>query len=91
MLQRICVKSESNEFKAMDGNDYLEHTIALLQHSVSLKKGLPVMQVGRQDGDRLSRAVFAVIIKFSEQADMFRSLWDSVELHGLEIDGDITI
>ena len=31
----------------MDGNDYLEHTITLLQHSVSLKKGLAVMQVGR--------------------------------------------
>ena len=33
MLQRVCVKSESKkEYKAMDGNDYLEHTITLLQH-----------------------------------------------------------
>ena len=89
MLNHICVFSQSDDFKAMDGSDYLEHTILLLQHVVSSKRGI-LMKVGGADGDRLARAAFSVIIKFSEQADMFRNLWDSVELHGLEIDGDKT-
>lgn len=35
---------------------------------------------------RLSRAAFAVILKFSDQVSLFRSLWDQVELAGMGLD-----
>ena len=37
---------------------------------------------------RLSRAAFAVIIKFSEQIDLFRATWDEVEMMAMSIDSD---
>lgn len=40
------------------------------------------------DGDRLARATFSVIVKFSEQVQIFQDLWDNVEEKGIEIDGD---
>ena len=47
------------------------------------------MRVGGADGMRLTRAAFAVIIKFSEQIDLFRRVWDAIEGAGMSIDDSI--
>ena len=41
------------------------------------------MRVGGSDGMRLTRAAFAVIVKFSEEIEDFQLLWDSVETIGM--------
>ena len=46
------------------------------------------MRIGGSDGMRLSRAAFAVIIKFSEQIPLFRQLWDEIEMVGLSVDSN---
>ena len=47
-----------------------------------------MLRVGGEDGYRLTRAAFAVMLKFSEQIDMFRDFWDEIEMLGLSLDGD---
>jgi len=41
-----------------------------------------------EDGMRLSRAAFAVMIKFSEFFDEFNQLVDEIDMQWLELDGD---
>lgn len=65
LFGRILAKSTDSSHQSIDGVDYVELTLEVLQHAVSLKKG-PILRVGGPDGMRLSRAAFAVIIKFSE-------------------------
>ena len=88
LLERIAVKSDKEEHKALDGQDYLEQTIDLLQHVACQRKG-PLMRVGGNDGLRLSRAAFAVILKFSELTRILRTVWDEVELVCMGIDQDV--
>ena len=57
---------------------------------MAMKKKGPLMIVGGADGMRLTRAAFAVIIKFSEQATMFISFWDSVEMANMETDTNMS-
>ena len=47
------------------------------------------MRVGGNDGLRLSRAAFAVILKFSELTRILRTVWDEVELVCMGIDQDV--
>lgn len=47
------------------------------------------MRVGGQNGLLLARSTFAVIIKFSEQTELLRSLWEEVELVGMGLDPDL--
>ena len=47
-----------------------------------------MLRVGGEDGNRLSRASFAVIIKFSEQVEMFHDVWDEIEMLGMMLDGN---
>ena len=47
------------------------------------------MRVGGPDGMRLSRAAFAVSIKFSEQINLFKIVWDAVEMAGMTIGDEV--
>ena len=49
---------------------------------------VPYARLGGQDGMRLSRAAFAVMIKFSEFFEDFISLVDEIDLKMDELDGD---
>lgn len=49
---------------------------------------VPYARIGGLDGLRLSRAAFAVIIKFSEFFDDFISLIDEIDLKTDELKGD---
>ena len=51
---------------SIDGVNYMEQTIKVLQAVACKKRGELLMSVGGDDGMRLARAAFAVIIKFSE-------------------------
>ena len=70
LLGRIAEKDESGEHASLDGVDYLGLTVDVLQHAVRQRKG-PLALVGGNDGLRLTRAAFAVIVKFSEQVPLF--------------------
>ena len=84
MLERI-IEADPEE-KSIDGNDYVELTIEVLQAFLTTKIPFsPVARVGGADGMRLARAAFSVILKFSEQTEAFKSLWDEVEMHGMGI------
>lgn len=85
MLERVIEKSTNPEHISLDNQDYLEMTLDLLQHVACQKKG-PLMRVGGNDGQKLTRAAFAVIVKFSQQAGLLRSLWDEVEMIGMGLD-----
>ena len=77
LLSHIAEEPTAGEEKSasLDGVDYVELTLSVLQHVVLKKKG-PVLRVGGQDGHRLTRAAFAVILKFSELLDVFRTVLD---------------
>ena len=47
------------------------------------------MRIGGSDGMRLTRAAFAVIVKFSEQLPTFKTVWDEVEMIGMGIEPDV--
>ena len=49
---------------------------------------VPYARLGGSDGMRLSRAAFAVMIKFSELFEDFISIVDDMEMKIEEIDGD---
>ena len=87
ILARIVEKSNDPDKVSLDGIDYIDLTLEVLQHAVCLRKG-PLMRIGGSDGMRLSRAAFAVIIKFSEQIPLFRQLWDEIEMVGLSVDSN---
>ena len=87
LLARIIEPSKDASDLALDSTDYVELTILCLQQMAVKKKG-PIMVVGGVDGLRLTRSAFTVILKFSELVDMFRAVWDEVEMVGMGIDGD---
>ena len=86
LLRRVWKRSAEPK-TSLDGTDYLEITLQLLNH-VFAKKKMLLLQTGGEDGNRLTRAAFSVITKFSEQTEMFRQIVDEVEMLGLTIDGD---
>lgn len=45
-------------------------------------------RIGGEDGMRMSRAAFAVMIKFSEFFEEFVNLVDEIELQWAELEGD---
>ena len=69
LLEHIAEKPTTPR-PSLDGNDYVEVTLEVLQHAACQRKG-PRLRVGGDDGMRLTRAAFAVIIKFSEQVPLF--------------------
>ena len=89
LLHRIVEKSKDPDVAAIDNVDYVELTIELLQHVCCQRKG-PLLRVGGNDGMRLTRAAFSVIIKFSEQISIFRGLWDEVEMVGMGLDQQLS-
>lgn len=48
------------------------------------------MRIGGNDGTRLTRAAFAAIIKFSEQVNIFRGVWDEVEMIGMGLEQELS-
>lgn len=56
-----------------------------------LERKIPMVAYARlsgEDGMRLSRAAFAVMIKFSEFFDEFHNLVDELEMHWEDLEGD---
>lgn len=49
---------------------------------------VPYARLAGEDGMRLSRAAFSVMIKFSEFFDDFISMVDELDLKGEEVQGD---
>jgi len=65
LLGRIVERSGNPKNNSLDGIDYIDQTLEVLQQAVYQKRG-PLLKVGGVNGMRLSRAAFAVVIKFSE-------------------------
>lgn len=72
-----------------DKNESVDRVITYLQQF--LERKVPMVthaRISGIDGMRLSRAAFAVMIKFSEFFDEFVSLVDEIEIHWDELEGD---
>ena len=73
---------------SIDGVNYMEQTINVLQAVACQRRGELLMRVGGDDGMRLARAAFAVIIKFSEQVGIFTTVWNAVEEASFSVSPD---
>lgn len=70
-------------------NESVDRVITYLQQF--LERKIPMVAYARlsgEDGMRLSRAAFAVMIKFSEFFDEFHNLVDELEMHWEDLEGD---
>ena len=88
IVERIVEHSDKYANESIDNVDYVNVTLEVLQNEVATKKG-PLMRIGGPDGMRLTRAAFAVILKFSEQVPLFQTIWDEVEMIGMGMDENI--
>jgi len=66
-----------------------EVAIAILQESLKNKRPMvPHAQIGGEDGMRLCRAAFAVIVKFSNQLENFSKFMTEIETAGSTVKSD---
>ena len=86
MLTKIIVGGEEDEFE-----DYTDLTISCL-HQAMLQKVpiITIARIGGKDGMRLTRAAFAVILKYSETIEKFNCLVTDVEISAVSVPEDMT-
>lgn len=74
-------------FKGQDEN--VDRIVGMLQSFLERKVPMvPYARLSGEDGLRLSRASFAVMIKFSEYFEEFVHLVNEIEMNWVDLDGD---
>lgn len=70
-------------------NEFVDKVLTNLQQILERKIPMvPYARLSGEDGLRLSRAAFAVMIKFSEFYEEFINLVDEVEMHWMDLEAD---